>query len=222
MNKVITYGTYDLFHEGHYNLLKRAKELGDFLIVGVTTEHYDEARGKLNVQESLMKRIENVKKTGLADQIIIEEYEGQKINDIQKYDINQFAIGSDWYGKFDYLNDYCKVTYLDRTKGISSTELREKENGVLSIGIIGNGRIAERFVKESKFVSGVNVEGVFGRNKDNVQKFFERHELNFFELDFDAFIEKVESVYVATPHHLHYDFAKRALLKGSMSYVKNL
>ena len=71
MKKVITYGTYDLFHQGHYNLLKRAKELGDYLIVGVTTEHFDEARGKVNVVDSVLERVENVRKTGLADEIII-------------------------------------------------------------------------------------------------------------------------------------------------------
>jgi choline-phosphate cytidylyltransferase len=113
MKKVITYGTFDLFHEGHKRLLERAKNLGDHLIIGVTTDNYDKSRGKLNVHQSLMERIENVKKSGLADQIIIEEYEGQKINDIQKYDIDIFAIGSDWVGKFDYLEDYCKVIYLD-------------------------------------------------------------------------------------------------------------
>ena len=76
MKRVITYGTFDLFHQGHYNILKRARELGDYLIVGVTSESYDIERGKLNVQDSLLKRIENVRKTGFADEIIVEEYQG--------------------------------------------------------------------------------------------------------------------------------------------------
>ena len=70
MKKVITYGTFDLFHQGHYNLLKRAKELGDYLIVGVTTEHFDESRGKVNVVDSVLERVENVRKSGFADEII--------------------------------------------------------------------------------------------------------------------------------------------------------
>ena len=125
MTKVITYGTFDLFHEGHYRLLKRAKGLGDYLIVGVTTEAYDKTRGKLNVVDSLVTRIENVKKTGFADEIIIEESEGQKFNDIKRLGIDIFTVGSDWTGVFDYLKDYCKVVYLERTKNISSTMLRE-------------------------------------------------------------------------------------------------
>ena len=84
MKKVLTYGTFDLFHEGHYNLLKRAKELGDYLIVGVTTEYYDLQRGKLNVVNSLLERIETVKNTGFVDEIIVEDHEGQKQDDIQK------------------------------------------------------------------------------------------------------------------------------------------
>ena len=79
MKKVITYGSFDLFHEGHYNLLKRAKALGDYLIVGVTTEQYDESRGKLNIVDSLDKRIENVRQTGFADEIIVEDHPGQKV-----------------------------------------------------------------------------------------------------------------------------------------------
>lgn len=155
MIKVITYGTFDLFHEGHYRLLQRAKQLGDYLIVGVTTDEYDQARGKLNVVDSLITRIENVKKTGLADEIIVEESQGQKFRDIKKYDIDIFTVGSDWVGAFDYLRDYCKVVYLDRTKNISSTMLRAKEAPIQRIGIIGTGRIANRFIPEATLVSGV-------------------------------------------------------------------
>ena len=90
MTKVITYGTFDLFHEGHYRLLQRAKALGDYLIVGVTTEEYDKARGKLNVVDSLVTRIENVRKSGFADEIIIEESGGQKFTDIKKYNVDIF------------------------------------------------------------------------------------------------------------------------------------
>lgn len=213
MKKVITYGTFDLFHEGHYKLLKRAKELGDYLIVGVTSENYDRSRGKLNVQDSLMKRIENVKATGLADEIIIEEYEGQKIDDIKKYKVDVFAIGSDWKGKFDYLKEYCEVVYLERTKGISSTQLRNSK-GILRIGVIGYGRIANRFIKESKYVSRVNVEGVFGLNPDSLKKFAEKHELAFYSLDFDEFLDKIDAVYVASPHLTHYDYVKKSLERG--------
>ena len=127
MVKVITYGTYDLLHYGHIRLLERAKALGDYLIVGVTADSFDLTRGKINVQQSLMERIEGVRSTGLADEIIVEEYEGQKIDDIKRYDIDIFTAGSDWEGKFDYLNEYCKVVYLDRTKGISSSEIRAEK-----------------------------------------------------------------------------------------------
>ena len=160
MARVITYGTFDLFHEGHYRLLQRAKTLGNYLIVGVTTEAYDKARGKLNVVDSLVTRIENVKKTGFADEIIIEETQGQKVNDIRKFHIDIFAIGSDWVGAFDYLKDYCQVVYLERTKNISSTMLREQNSPIQRIGIVGSGRIAERFIPEAKLVSGVSTQGI--------------------------------------------------------------
>ncbi|MDY6394803.1 MAG: adenylyltransferase/cytidyltransferase family protein, partial [Bacteroidales bacterium] len=93
MVKVITYGTYDLLHFGHIRLLERAKALGDYLIVGVTADGFDKARGKINVQQSLMERIEAVRQTGLVDEIIVEEYEGQKIDDIKRLGVDIFAIG---------------------------------------------------------------------------------------------------------------------------------
>lgn len=141
MVRVITYGTFDLFHEGHYRLLERAKALGDYLIVGVTTDAYDKTRGKLNVIDPLPARIENVKKTGFADEVIIEEAAGQKFNDIKKFHIDIFTVGSDWVGCFDYLKDYCQVIYLERTKNISSTMLREQNSPIQRVGIIGTGRI---------------------------------------------------------------------------------
>ena len=106
MKKVITYGSFDLFHEGHYNILKRAKALGDYLIVGVTTEQYDESRGKLNIVNSLDERIANVRKTAFADQIIGEDHGGQKVEDVQKHDIDVFTVGPDWLGGCHYLQDY--------------------------------------------------------------------------------------------------------------------
>lgn len=135
MIKIITYGTFDHLHQGHINLLRRAKALGDYLIVGVTSDDFDKQRGKINVSEPLEKRIENVKQTGYADMIIVEEYEGQKIDDIKKYGVDIFTVGSDWVGKFDYLGEYCTVKYLDRTQGVSSTDLRRKDRE-LTMGIV--------------------------------------------------------------------------------------
>ncbi|WP_459200949.1 Gfo/Idh/MocA family oxidoreductase [Methanococcus sp. CF] len=207
---VITYGTFDMFHVGHLNILKRSKELGDYLIVGVTSENYDKNRGKLNVNQSLTERIMNVKRTGLADKIIVEEYDGQKIDDIQKYNADIFAIGSDWKGKFDYLNEYCTVNYLERTKGISSTELR----GVLKIGIVGCGRIAERFIPEARFVSGVDTENVYHPNISKAKLFCKKHDLSFCTDDFKEFLDNIDAVYIAAPHHTHYEYAKKALESG--------
>ncbi|WP_213814367.1 Gfo/Idh/MocA family oxidoreductase [Glaciihabitans sp. dw_435] len=211
---VITYGTFDLFHEGHRRLLERARELGDRLIVGVTTENYDDSRGKLNIHQSLMERIENVRGSGLVDEIIIEEYEGQKVTDIQKYGADIFAIGSDWLGKFDFLKDYCEVVYLERTTGVSSTELRARSAGILGLGVVGTGRIANRFVPESKFVSGVDIPGVYGVTPASVEAFAARHELSFSTTDYDEFLSRVDAVYIASPHQFHADQVRRALTAG--------
>lgn len=171
MKKVITYGTYDLLHHGHIALLKRAKALGDYLIVGVTADGFDKERGKLNVSQSLAERIENVRQTGIADQIIVEEYEGQKISDIQKYGVDIFTVGSDWVGKFDYLSDYCQVVYLPRTRGISSTVLRDGAKPALKVGILGLDSVAERFFAEAKVVNGITVTAVYDADSQKVSKF---------------------------------------------------
>ena len=157
--KVITYGTYDMLHYGHIRLLKRARELGDYLIVGVTADDFDRSRGKINVEQSLAERMEGVRATGLADEIIVEEYEGQKIDDIQRYDVDIFTVGSDWRGHFDYLNDYCKVVYLDRTEGISSTEIRSKRQSI-RMSFIGSGPVLDKYIAESSFVNGMQEEGL--------------------------------------------------------------
>jgi glycerol-3-phosphate cytidylyltransferase len=213
MKKVITYGTYDLLHQGHINLLRRAKELGDYLIVGVTSDSFDRGRGKLNVRNNVLERVEAVKATGYADEVIIEDYLGQKIDDIQKYDVDIFAIGSDWVGKFDYLKEYCKVVYLPRTEGISSTMLREESQDTYKIGIIGSGRIANRFVPETKIVNGAEVVAVLNPDKIEADVFAKKHDLEGYT-DFDAFIKKVDVVYIASPHLTHYDYIKRSLLAG--------
>jgi glycerol-3-phosphate cytidylyltransferase len=214
MKRVITYGTFDLLHYGHINLLRRAKALGDYLIVGVTSENYDRYRGKLNVQQSLSERIENVRSTGLADEIIVEEYEGQKIDDIVRFGVDIFAIGSDWLGRFDYLKEYCQVVYLERTKGISSTQLRNEQHPMIRFGVVGCGRIAGRFVKESKFVSGCTVEGVYNIHTESAKKFAENYELSFFSDDYQDFLSRVNAVYIASPHDTHGQYAKAALLAG--------
>ncbi len=211
MRKVITYGTYDLLHQGHINLLRRAKALGDYLIVGVTNDNFDRERGKLNVHNNVLERVEAVKETGLADQIIIEDYVGQKIDDIQKYDVDIFAIGSDWEGKFDYLNEYCQVVYLPRTEGISSTMLREDLQDEIKIGIVGTGRIAERFVPESDVVNYVHVSGVYDIDRGKACLFAENHQIaNVYE-SYDDMLEKVDAVYIATPHLCHYEQCRQAL-----------
>lgn len=214
MKKVITYGTFDLFHEGHYNLLKRAKELGDYLVVGITTEHYDLQRGKLNVVNPLLKRIENVKNSGLADEIIIEDHEGQKQEDIQKMGIDIFTVGSDWVGVFDYLKEYCEVVYLERTPDISSSILRESRHPILQLGIIGTGRIAPRFLAEAKFVSGVNVRAVYNPHQESARSFGKKYELEYCFEDFIQFLQNVDAIYIASPHQTHYDYAKIALENG--------
>ncbi len=212
MKRVITYGTYDLLHQGHINLLRRAKELGDYLIVGVTNDNFDRERGKLNVCNNVLERVEAVKATGLADKIIIEDYFGQKIDDVQKYEVDIFAIGSDWEGKFDYLNEYCKVVYLPRTEGISSTMLREEKQTSIKVGVVGCGNIAKRFVPESSFVNGIEITGAYDSDATTLSNFVKSNNLSKAYSSFDEMLSDVDAVYIATPHLSHYSYSKQALL----------
>lgn len=212
MKKVITYGTYDLLHQGHINLLRRAKELGDYLIVGVTNDNFDRERGKLNVCNNVLERVEAVKATGLADQIIIEDYFGQKIDDVQKYDVDIFAIGSDWKGKFDYLNEFCQVVYLPRTEGISSTMLRDEQQKVVKVGVVGCGSIARRFVPESSYVNGIEIAGAYDIDDVTTRDFVSVYDLPRAYFSYEEMLNDVDAVYVATPHLSHYTLSKQAIL----------
>lgn len=214
MVKVITYGTYDLLHQGHINLLRRAKELGDYLIVGVTSDSFDRGRGKLNVRNNVLERVEAVKATGYADEIIIEDYIGQKIDDIQKYDVDIFAIGSDWKGKFDYLNEYCKVVYLPRTEGISSTMLRAESTTIVKIGIIGCGRVANRFPMEANVVSGVEVVAAYDTDIEACHSLRSKNDGVVAYPNLKDFYEAIDAVYIATPHLSHFDYIKQSLQQG--------
>ncbi|MDO4614321.1 MAG: Gfo/Idh/MocA family oxidoreductase [Lachnospiraceae bacterium] len=213
MKKVITYGTYDLLHYGHIALLKRAKALGDYLIVGVTSDQFDRGRGKLNVQQSVAERIAAVQALGIADKIIVEEYEGQKIDDIQKYDVDVFTVGSDWVGKFDYLREYCEVTYLSRTEGISSTQLRTEKNDEISLGIYGATERTVRFLKESRFVSGLFVKGAYSPNTRAAEIFCEQSDIEKYA-SYEAMLADTDAVYIFDTIDRHFDLVMQALEAG--------
>jgi len=214
MKKVITYGTFDLFHEGHKKLLERAKALGDYLIVGVTSDYFDVRRGKVNVEQTLLERVDSIRKCGFADQIIIEEYEGQKIDDIQKYNVDVFAIGSDWLNIFDYLNKYCEVVYLDRTPKVSSTRIRKSRYGIVRLGFVGTGRIAGRQAHELKFVSGAERTAIYNPNLQSAESFMKKHEFAYAFSDYDTFLKEVDAVYIASPHSTHFEYTRHALNNG--------
>lgn len=207
---VITYGTFDLFHKGHYNILKRAKELGDYLIVGVTGETYDAERGKLSVRDSLVKRIENVQNSGFADKIIVEEYLGQKIQHICQYHVDVLVVGSDWKGKFDHMRKYCEVVYLERTKNISSTMLRETGN-IFKLGIVTDNESDDDMVYESKYVSGIHVESVYAPNEKLAADFCDRFELDGFYTDYDRFLDSIDIIYINCDKKQKYALIKKAL-----------
>lgn len=127
MKRILTYGTFDLLHYGHIRLLKRAKALGDYLIVALSTDEFNELKGKkaYHNYETRKLMLEAIR---YVDLVIPEENWEQKINDVKEYKVDVVVMGSDWAGsdRFNYLTDYCEVVYLDRTEGISTTKIKEE------------------------------------------------------------------------------------------------
>lgn len=210
MTKVITYGTYDHLHRGHVRLLERAKALGDYLIVGVTSDDFDKQRGKINVQQSLEERIAAVRSTGLANKIVVEEYEGQKIDDIKRYGVDIFTVGSDWEGQFDYLNEYCKVVYLERTSGVSSTEIRSSVK--LRCGLVGYTDYMNRVFAECGLVNGLEVVGICVEDRSLLDEGPLGAKL--VTDDYGKLLNAVDIVYIHSHPDRHYEQVKRALNAG--------
>ena len=207
MKKVITYGTYDLFHEGHVKLLERAKKLGDYLIVAVTSDDFDRNRGKINVKQSLLERVQAVKDSGLADLVIVEEYVGQKIDDILKYNVDVFTVGDDWKGKFDYLSNYCEVVYLERTKNVSSSMLRDEQRKI-KMGFVGSNNLLKKVITESSLINGTVNVSYYDENNIIDVKGVTKSE-NYME-----FLSNIDAVYISSDPSLHYYYIKEALLNG--------
>lgn len=208
MVKVITYGTFDVLHHGHVKLLKRAKALGDYLIVGITADDFDKKRGKINVKQSLIERIEAVKALGIADEIVVEEYEGQKIDDIIRNNIDIFTVGSDWDGKFDYLKEFCEVVYLPRTQGISSSQIRSNSSKV-RLGIVGDVEALTEFVEACSFVNGVSIVGVCTDNVKMAEEEFSH--IGLITEDYCELLKEVDAIYLISHPTKHYEQIKKAI-----------
>ncbi len=157
-------------------------------------------------------RIENVKKTGFADLIIVEEYLGQKIQDIINYNVDILVVGSDWKGKFDHLSKYCEVKYLERTKNISSTQIREEAMSTFRFGIVTDTVYDNEAVIEPKHVSGIHLESVFAPNKEIAKKFQEKYELDSGYDNYNQFLNSIDIVYIKTKRAERYKYVKDAIL----------
>jgi glycerol-3-phosphate cytidylyltransferase len=220
---IITYGTYDMLHVGHMNILKRAKELGDYLIVGVTDENYDRSRGKLNVIESTSKRVKAVEALDFVDKVIVEKHKKQKAEDMQKYDVDIFAIGDDWIGAFDYLNEYTHVEYLPRTEGISSTKLRRENFDIIKLGVVGLGRDTQAFIDESEYVSSIKVNRIYADDFLAVKQFTKDNDkIRYGHDNYEEFLDtSIQAVYIDTSLEKHYTLIKKALEAGKHVLCEN-
>lgn len=124
MKKILTYGTFDTMHWGHINILKRASELGNYLLVGISSDEFNKVKGKKSYH-NFETRKQMVESIVYVDKAIPEHDWDQKIKDIRDYDIDVLVMGDDWEGEFDFLKEYCEVIYLPRTKSISSTQIKK-------------------------------------------------------------------------------------------------
>lgn len=210
----MTYGTFDMFHKGHLRLLERAKALGDYLIVGVTDENYDRSRGKLNVIESTEQRVQAIEALDFVDKVIIEKHKNQKAEDMVKYDVDIFAIGDDWEGTFDYLNEYTHVEYLPRTEGISSTLLRKDNFDLIKLGIVGLGRDTNAFIEEARHVPNLKINRIYSPDLPALKQFTQKSEsIRYGHDNYDDFLDTgIVAVYIDTALEEHYPLIKRALL----------
>ena len=213
MKKVITYGTFDMFHNGPLNIRKRARSYGDYLIVGVTGENYDLGRGKLSVHETLAERIRSVEETGLADKIIVEEYLGQKIADIRRYGVDVLVIGDDWKGKFDHLNAYCQVVYVPRTQGVSSAQIRHDTFGQYKIGVITDSADAEDIGPESAQAACFSISGVFSENASVAARFSRQNRVAA-EPTLAGLLGSSDVLFVRTELRKRAEYIREALLQS--------
>lgn len=212
-----------MFHQGHKRLLERARALGDYLIVGVTDENYDRSRGKLNVIDSTEERVEAVKALDFVDKVIIEKHKKQKAQDMVKYDVDIFAIGDDWEGTFDYLNEYTEVIYLPRTKGISSTMLREDNIDTIKLGIVGLGRDTNAFIDEARHVPNLKINRIYSPELDALKQFTKDNpNIRYGHDNYDDFLDtSIVAVYIDTALEEHYTLIKKALLANKHVLCEN-
>lgn len=142
----------------------------------------------------------------MTDEIIVEEYEEQKIDDIRKYDVDIFTVGSDWVGKFDYLKEYCKVVYLDRTEGVSSSEIR-KEKRQIKLGLVGDSTFLNKVFTESQYVNGIHVDSVYTSKAERMNEQLKGLMVN----DYEHLLENVDAVYIRFLPEQHYQQIRQAL-----------
>ncbi len=213
---IITYGTYDMLHIGHMNLLERASALGDYLIVGVTDENYDRSRGKLNVSQSTKTRVKAIEALDFVDKVIVETHKKQKAEDMVKYKVDIFAIGDDWVGSFDYLNEFTHVEYLARTKGISSTKLRKENFKPVKLGLVGLGEDTQEFINESDFLSNIIINRIYSKNLNAVKEFTKYNDtVKYGHDNYDEFLDtSINAVYIDSSVSEHYIQIKKALKAG--------